>query len=104
MVLQPLPPPRERRSTQPTALHRPTMGDIEPILHQLLADLTPLPVGRGRGRPAVLPAVAVWGGLLVCVLSGWSSQLTLWRLLTEVGLWDYPRFPVSDQAIYHRLS
>ena len=41
---------------------------------------------------------------MVCVLRGWNSQLAIWRLLNMKGLWDYPRFPVSDQAIYKRLE
>jgi hypothetical protein len=40
----------------------------------------------------------------VCVLRGFSSQLDLWRRLTWQGLWEYPCFPVSDQAIYKRLG
>jgi hypothetical protein len=93
---------RARPHTPPADLAVPTVGEIEAVLRELLADLSPLPTGRGR--PAVLPALAVWGGLIVCVLSGWSSQLDLWRLLTQAGLWDYPRFAVSDQAVYHRLA
>jgi hypothetical protein len=40
----------------------------------------------------------------VCVLRGFSSQLALWRLLSAGDLWHYPRFPVSDQAVYARLA
>jgi hypothetical protein len=40
----------------------------------------------------------------VCVLRGWSSQLAIYRLLTHKGLWDYPRFSISDQAVYNRLA
>ena len=58
----------------------------------------------GPGRPRILPALCLWAGLLVCVLRGFNSQLALWRLLTWQGLWFYPRFPVSDQAIYKRLA
>jgi hypothetical protein len=46
----------------------------------------------------------LWGGLLVCVLRGMSSQLALWRLLSWEGLWAYPRFAISDQAVYKRLA
>jgi len=42
--------------------------------------------------------------VVVCVLRGWNSQLAIWRLLSSRGLWDYPRFPVSDQAVYKRLE
>src|SRR5437899_4363816 len=59
---------------------------------------------RGRGRARVLPALCLWGGLMVCVLRGFSSQRALWRLLTQTGLWGYPRFPLSDEAVYDRLE
>lgn len=42
--------------------------------------------------------------MLVCLTRGFSSQLDLWRLLTQHGLWHYPRFPISDQAVYKRLA
>ena len=108
MVLQPVPPPLERRPTPPpTPLPLPpVVGEVESFLQTLLGDLvldgwaTP----AQRGRPPILPALALWGGLLVCVLRGWSSQLDLWRLLSERRLWAYPRFALSDQAVYHRLA
>ena len=87
------------------------VGDIEAFLRELVAQFppdrrrSPAPGGfRGPGRPRVLPALALWAGLLVCVLRGAWGQLALWRLLTIRGLWDYPRFPVSDQAVYNRLA
>jgi len=42
--------------------------------------------------------------VLVCILRGWNSQLGIWRLLARKGLWDYPRFAISDQAVYKRLE
>jgi transposase len=82
----------------------PVVGDIERFLEQVLADLEPAPQAVGRGRPRVLPALCLWAGLLVCVLRGFSSQLALWRLLSVHGLWRYPRFALSDQAVYNRLA
>ncbi len=38
------------------------------------------------------------------MLRGWNSQLAIWRLLNQRGLWDYPRFPITDQAVYKRLE
>ena len=58
---------------------------------------------KGPGRPRILPAMALWAGLLVCVLRGFGSQLAVWRLISERGLWFFPRFPVTDQAVYKRL-
>ncbi|WP_152413090.1 IS4 family transposase, partial [Nitrolancea hollandica] len=82
----------------------PVVGDIEAFLLQTLADLEPEPQEPKPGRPRILPALALWAGLLVCVLRGFSSQLALWRLLSQDQLWFYPRFPVSDQAVYTRLA
>lgn len=83
----------------------PLVGDIEAFLRAAVADLAPdLAEPIGRGRPRVLPAWCLWGGLLVSVLRGFASQTDLWRLLAQQGLWDYPRFPVTDQAIYNRLA
>lgn len=85
----------------------PGLEEIEAFLCAAVAELTPAaPVAgaRGPGRPAVLPAVCLWAGLLVCVLRGFSSHLALWRLLAGRGLWQFPRVAVSDQAVYHRLA
>lgn len=83
----------------------PLIGDIESFLRAAIIDLAPDPAEPvGRGRPRVLPALCLWGGLLVGVLRGFASQADLWRLLTQQGLWDYPRFPVTDQAVYDRLA
>jgi len=48
--------------------------------------------------------MCLWSGLLVCVLRGFSSQLALWRLLATEGIWQHPRVPISDSAIYARLA
>lgn len=82
-----------------------TLDQIEQFLQEMIQQLAPDPTEPvGRGRPRVLPALCLWAGVVVCVLRGWSSQLAIWRLLNGRGLWDYPRFPVTDQAIYKRLE
>ena len=88
-----------------TAPAAPLIGDIETFLRETIHDLAPDPIEPvGRGRPRVLPALCLWSGLLIGVLRGFTSQTDLWRLLTQQGLWEYPRFPVTDQAIYNRLA
>src|SRR5262245_11021354 len=92
-------------STPPVA--EPELDQVEQFLREALSGLAPDPAEsgpRGRGRPRVVPALCLWGGLLVCVLRGFSCQLDLWRRLTWQGLWDYPRMAVTDQAIYDRLA
>lgn len=81
-----------------------TLADVEAFLHDMLRRMPPEPPRTGPGRPRILPALALWAGLLVCVLHGFSSQLALWRLLRDRQLWYFPRFPVSDQAVYKRLA
>jgi len=77
------------------------------VLRDLLADLTPTPTSgarRGPGRPCVLPALCLWAGVVVCLLHGGTAYAEVWRLLTVTGLWDFPRFAVTDQAVYKRLG
>ena len=89
----------------PTSPSDVATSDIELFVQQLMQRLAPEPaLSPRRGRPRVLPSLCLWAGLLVCVLRGFSSQLALWRLLSSHGLWDYPRFGVSDQALYKRLA
>lgn len=89
----------------PASLTRETLvTGIEAQVHTLIAELDPpSPTPRGRGAPPVLPALALWAGMLVCVLQGFTTQLALWRLLTVPGLWGH-RFDVGHGAIYDRLD
>ena len=80
-----------------------TVGNIEKFLQQRLEDMGPNPTVKGVCRPRILPAMALWAGLLVCVLRGFGSQLSIWRLISERQLWFFPRFEVTDQAVYKRL-
>lgn len=83
----------------------PTLDQIENFLKETIEQLEPIHVDPlGRGRPRVVPAMCLWASVLVCVLRGWNSQLKIWRLIHSKGLWEYPRFPVSDQAVYKRLE
>lgn len=83
------------------------VGEVEQFLKDAIIRMEPDLVEmkrEGPGRPRVLPSLALWAGLLVCVLKGFSSKLDLWRLLTSRSLWFYPRFALSDQAVYSRLD
>lgn len=81
------------------------VGDVESLLRTFIEGLEPEPpTAPGRGRPRVLPSLLLWAGLLVCVMRGFGAQRDLWRLLGHYGLWDYPRYALSDQAIYKRLA
>lgn len=81
------------------------LSDIEAFLREMIQQLVSVRSdGGSSGRPRIIPAMCLWAGLLVCVLRGMGSQLAVWRLLTLKSLWDYPRFAVSDQAVYKRLG
>ncbi len=78
---------------------------VEGLLRDLLVDLAPTPSAqRGPGRPCILPALGLWAGVVVCVLHGGSAFAEVWRLLTVTGLWHFPRFAITDQAVYKRLG
>jgi DDE family transposase len=100
-------PPMDVLEVPGAALPGPTADRVEALLRWMVERLVPdrrEAARRGRGRARVLPALCLWGGLMVCVLRGFASQRALWRLLTQTGLWDYPRFPLSDEAVYDRLE
>lgn len=80
------------------------VGDIETFTHALVADLEPEPGASGPGRPRILPALALWAALLVGVLRGEPHQRAVWRRLSVEGLWQFPRFAISDEAVYKRLA
>ena len=81
------------------------INNIEGFLQEMIELLEPDRQEKvGRGRPRVIPAMCLWAGLLVCVLRGMGSQLAIWRQLAVTSLWDYPRFPITDQAVYKRLE
>jgi hypothetical protein len=46
----------------------------------------------------------LWSALAIGVLRGAMSQLAIWRLVLETGLWRGPRLVVSDEAVYRRLA
>lgn len=82
----------------------PVVGEIETFLRETIESLVPVPQRRGAGAPMVLPALCLWAGLVVCMLRGFKRQSQLWRVLTQYGLWHYPRVAVCEQAVRNRLA
>ncbi len=80
------------------------LNEVEAFVREMVEEIVPQPMRRGRGRPVVLPTLCLWAGFLVAVLRGLGSQSALWRLLGVHGLWDYPRFDVCDEAVRKRLA
>lgn len=80
----------------------PPLEAIEATLRDLIPRLSPAPMPRGR--PEILPGALLWTGLLVCILRHTTSQQALWRLLSQSGLWHFPRVPVSAEAVRIRLQ
>lgn len=97
------PPPITDPSTLPPER---VIGDVEAFLQTAVQQMPPDPAEQRRspGRPRVLPSLCLWAGLLVCVLRGFTHQTDLWRLLTRGGFWSYPRFALTDEAVYKRLA
>lgn len=77
--------------------------DVEQWLADCVQELAP-PQRPGPGAPEVLPTLLLWTGLVVCTLRGFGSQAALWRLLSQEGLWSYPRSRVGDDAVRKRLA
>lgn len=105
-ILRPTLPPASASDAPSVEEQRHLIGNIEQFLREAIEQLQPEPAVSppGVGRPRILPALCLWAGLLVVVLQGGGSQLAIWRLLTLRGLWDYPQFALTDQAVYKRLA
>lgn len=83
----------------------PVIGDVRQFLQAALGQLEPEPTQTGRrGRPRIVPSLCLWAAMLVCVMDGFSSQLARWRQLAVIGLWESPRYRVTDAAIYKRIA
>ena len=70
-----------------------TIGNIGEFHQQCLENMESDDRFEGPGRPRVLPAMALWAGLLVCVLRGFGSQLAVWRLLLGTPALVLPPIP-----------
>jgi len=104
-TLPPSSAPDPALASLPATAAAAAVGPIEQTLRSLVDGLDRAPATPpGRGRPRVLPALALWSAVLVGVLRGGLTQCGVWRTLTDLGLWDFPRYAISDQAVYHRLA
>src|SRR5437764_1824154 len=56
------------------------------------------PAPTGPGRPLELPKVALWSGLLLCVLQGARGLRQVWRSLVLQG------YDICDQTLYDRVE
>ena len=84
-------------------------GDLEGFLKSVIEALEIPEKTEGSqqspaGRKKILPALVLWGGVVVGILRGFATQAEIWRLVSWQGLWDYPLSKVSDQAVYNRLA
>jgi len=81
--------------------------DIETFLQEVMEAAQEVERPRRErypGRKRVLPTLVLWSGVVVAVLRGLKSQRAIWRLVGLEGLWDYPPYEVTDQAVYDRLA
>jgi hypothetical protein len=80
-----------------------SLARIEAFLLELVAGIVPVRP-HGPGRPPLLAATVLWTSLVIGVLRGAMSQLTIWRLVVDQRLWQERHVWVSDQAVYKRLG
>ena len=57
-----------------------------------------------RGRPPLLPAVALWTALTLGILHRDLTQVAIWRRLTDDFWWYNGQMQISKEAVYHRLN
>lgn len=81
-----------------------SIGAVDQALARLVAGLEEPKPGRGPGRPAILPAAALWGALVVGVLKGDLSQVGVWRRISSPTWWYRGQIQISKEAVYHRLD
>jgi len=86
----------------PGPVPAPVVGDSEQFLATLLAAMAPDDRQGKPGRPRILPALALWGGVLVGVRRGFDRSSARGRRRSQRQLWFSPRFPISDQAVDRR--
>ena len=77
---------------------------LDALLQSLVTELRDPPPGRGPGRPAILPAAALWGALVAGVLTGDLSQVAIWRRIRDPHWWYQGQLQISKEAVYHRLD
>ena len=80
------------------------VGNVENFLRDALEGMDLDGRVKGPGRPRIPPALVLWGAMLVCVLRGFTSQMAVRRRIAELGLWHFPKYEVTDQAVYNRLQ
>lgn len=82
----------------------PSIVTIEATLRTMVTGLEDPKPGRGPGRPALLPATALWAALAVGVLKGNLSQVGVWRTISDRHWWYRGQLQISKEAVYHRLD
>src|SRR6266511_3266552 len=86
----------------PGPVPAPVVDDSEQFLATLLAAMAPDDRQGKPGRPRILPALALWGGVLVGVRRGFDRSSARGRRLSQRQLWFSPRFPFSAPAVVRR--
>jgi DDE family transposase len=77
---------------------------VEATLATIVASLGEPTAGRQPGRPAILPAAALWAAVAVGVLKGGLTQVGVWRRICSPTWWYRGQIQISKEAVYHRLD
>jgi hypothetical protein len=81
-----------------------TLSSVEDFLREHLPLFGPMQKENNLGRQRVLPELALWSGLFVCILRKNFHQNDIWKLLTLYGVWGDKLYKLKDQAVYNRLD
>ena len=82
----------------------PSVGALEATLASIVSGLADSKPSSSPGRPALLPASALWGALVVGVLKGNLTQVGVWRTICDHHWWYRGQIQISKEAVYHRLD
>ncbi len=90
--------------TQEVPVAEQNQQGIKAMITQMTQTLPIKEADKKRGRPRRLLVEHLSMSILWCFLSGWHSQLELWRFLCTESIGRFAPVLLSDQAVYTRLA
>jgi len=81
-----------------------TIGEVSDFIEDAIEQFKPDNNPKTAGRPRVLPSLCLWSAMLLTLLKGQTSQLAIWRMIRQHGVFAYAPIHITDQAVYKRLE
>jgi len=80
------------------------VGEVAVFLEEAITQFEPDHSAQTRGRPRILPSLCLWAAMLVCMLDRQTSQMAIWRIIHDYGVFAYSAIGINDQTVYKRLE